>query len=192
LNSDVKRLVKAILIGSTIPLLVYILWELVILGIVPLGGEHGLQSILHSSSPEIGCINALEAILKNHFIASLASALVFFVISTSFVGVSLSLFDFIADGLHLSRSHFDRLLIAIVAFTPPYIFTLTSSHAFIAALGYGGIFVAILLILLPVMMVMRGRYAKSENSPLKIPGGLIAMLLAILFSLTVIFAQLLQ
>ncbi|MBX9586073.1 MAG: tyrosine transporter [Gammaproteobacteria bacterium] len=189
LNSDVKMLVKAILIGSFIPLIVYILWELVILGIIPLNGELSLTSILHTSSPEIGCTKALEKILNNHLIGSLSSALVFFVISTSFIGVSLSLFDFIADGLHLTRSTFHRLLIAIVAFTPPYIFTLTSSHAFISALGYGGIFVAILLILLPVTMVMRGRYVKTKKSALTTPGGKIGLLMAILFSLCVIVAQ---
>ncbi len=189
LHSDVKTLVKAVLIGSLIPLIVYILWEIVILGIIPLNGELSLNSILHTNNPEIGCTNALQKILNNHLIGTLASGLIFFVISTSFVGVTLSLFDFIADGLRLSRSAFDRLLIAIVAFTPPYIFTLTSSHAFISALGYGGIFVAILLILLPVTMVARGRYIKSEKGPLTTPGGKTGLVIATLFSLLVIIAQ---
>lgn len=191
LNSDVKSLVKAILIGSAIPLIVYILWELVILGIIPLNGEHGLHAILQSGNPETGSTNSLEYLLKNHFIASLSTALAFFVISTSFIGVSLSLFDFVADGLHLTRSHFHRLLTAIIAFLPPYIFTLTSSQAFIAALGYGGVFVAILLILLPVAMVMRGRYVKSELSRLTIPGGITALLLCAGFALCVIATELL-
>ncbi len=189
LRSDVKLLVKAVLIGSFIPLLVYILWEIVILGIIPLQGDLSLTSILHTNNPEIGCTQALEKILNNHLIGTLSSGLVFFVISTSFVGVSLSLFDFIADGLRLSRGAFDRVIIAIIAFTPPYIFTLTSSHAFISALGYGGIFVAILLILLPVSMVARGRYVKKEKGPLTTPGGKIGLVIAILFSLLVIISQ---
>jgi len=43
LHGDVRKLRWAILLGSFIPLLVYIIWELIILGVVPIEGSGGLE-----------------------------------------------------------------------------------------------------------------------------------------------------
>ncbi len=190
LEGDIPLLVKAILIGSLIPLFTYLIWQFTILGTIPLTGEHGLEAILQSRQPETGLTLALTHLLNNNFIVTLSTALAFFVISTSFIGVSLSLFDFVADGLKIERTHAGRLLIALVSFTPPFIITLTYPHAFIAALGYGGIFVAILLILLPIAMTIRGRYFKHEPNQLRIPGGKPALAIASAFAIATIVIQL--
>ena len=42
MERDVAKLVKVILIGSVIPLIVYCIWEIMALGIIPLTGEHGI------------------------------------------------------------------------------------------------------------------------------------------------------
>lgn len=43
LHRDVKQLRKVLIIGSLIPLIVYVTWELLTLGIIPLQGAHGLS-----------------------------------------------------------------------------------------------------------------------------------------------------
>lgn len=191
LHSDVKHLVKVIVIGSTIPLAVYLIWELIILGVVPAHGSHSLDKILTTGQPAIGLTTSLENLLHAPWIGTIAKFLSFFVIATSFIGVSLSLFDFLCDGFHIhKRSQLSKLPIAIGTFIPPLIFTLYYPGAFMAALGYAGILVAVLLIIIPVSMVISGRYVRNEPKVFTTPGGLISIALLLLFALTVIIVQL--
>ncbi len=58
------------------------------------------------------------------------------------------------------------------------------------ALGYAGILVAVLLIIMPVAMVISGRYFRNEPKDFTTPGGLISISLLLLFALTVIVVEL--
>jgi len=149
LGHDVRKLRLTLLIGSLIPLFVYALWEFLILGIVPLYGDHGLiQTYLqgHSSAAP------LSLIVQNKWISTAANAFSFFAIITSFLGVSLSLSDFLTDGLRMKRFSFGRELACLLTFIPPLIFVLIYQRGFIIALQFAGIFVAILLCIMPALM----------------------------------------
>ena len=56
------------------------------------------------------------------------------------------------------------------------------------ALGYGGVFVAILHGILPALMAWRGRPHHS-TSLYQVVGGRLALVLVILFSVAVVYAQ---
>jgi tyrosine-specific transport protein len=152
LNHDVKKLRLALFIGSFIPFIVYTVWEFLILGTVPLEGEHGL--IAAYLNGQTGAAS-LSHVLNNSWIPTIASAFSFFAIITSFLGVSLSLADFLTDGLHLKRFSLSRELTCLLTFIPPVIFVLTYQRGFIMALEFAGIFVVILLCILPAMMAWR-------------------------------------
>jgi tyrosine-specific transport protein len=79
----------------------------------------------------------------------------FFAIITSFLGVSLSLVDFIGDGLRLKKGHKGRLLSCAITFIPPIFFVLSYQRGFIIALEYAGIFVILLLAILPACMALK-------------------------------------
>ncbi len=149
LNHDVKKLRLTLLIGSLIPFLVYTLWELLILGTVPLEGESGLSLAWLNGQT---AISSLSHILQNNWITTAASAFSFFAIMTSFLGVSLSLTDFLTDGLHMKRFSLGREFTSLLTFIPPLIFVLAYKRGFIVALQFAGIFVAILLCILPAAM----------------------------------------
>jgi tyrosine-specific transport protein len=88
LKRDAKRVRIAIIGGTTLSFVIYLLWEFLILGIIPL---EGLQQ-----ANELG--QTAVAPLKDH-VASLSitwigQAFAFFAIATSFLGVTLGLFDF--------------------------------------------------------------------------------------------------
>jgi tyrosine-specific transport protein len=139
----------ALFLGSLIPFAVYVLWEFLILGIVPLSGEHGLTSAFLNG--QTGAFS-LSHVLHNSWITNIASVFSFFAIITSFLGVSLSLSDFLTDGLHMRRFSFGRELASLLTFIPPLIFVLAYQRGFIMALQFAGIFVAILLCILPAVM----------------------------------------
>ena len=149
LHHDVKKLRLTLFIGSLIPFLVYVVWEFLILGVVPLpdlaaawaAGESGVAPLSH--------------LLQNPWIGGVASLFSFFAIITSFLGVSLSLSDFLTDGLKMKRFSFGREFSSLLTFVPPLFFVYTYPRGFILALQYAGIFVVILLCLLPALMAWK-------------------------------------
>jgi len=197
LKNDVKKLRLAILIGSTIPLIVYVVWEFLIFSVLPAKGPHGLSSILQSGQPTIDLTHLLHLKLHNPWLDEIFQLFAFFMISTSFIGVSFSLFDFLADGFHVKKTKLSRLSTAAITFIPPLLFALLYPKGFIVALGYAGIFVAVLLCILPALMVWSGRYWKKLAAPAgeagpgyRVFGGPIPLLLLIIFSIGVIVAEL--
>lgn len=184
LDGNIPLLKKAILIGSAIPLVVYVIWEFLTLGIIPLQGEYG---IINGYDQGANGVHLLTGILGNSTIAMIARFFSFFAIVTSFLGVSLSLTDFLADGFKIKKNRWGRFWLFVLTFGPPLVITLIDPRAFLSALEYAGAFgVVILLGLLPALMVWWGRYHKHYDSAFRTPGGKPALALAMFLSLLVI------
>lgn len=152
LDHNVKQLRLTLLIGSLVPFLVYALWEFLILGVVPLYGESGLIAAWMQGDTGTA---SLSHLLNSRWIVSIASAFSLFAILTSFLGVSLSLSDFLADGLKMRQHTLGREFSCLLTFFPPLIFVYTYQRGFILALQYAGIFVVILLCVLPALMAWK-------------------------------------
>jgi tyrosine-specific transport protein len=185
LEHDVKRLKWAIFIGSLIPFIIYVIWQFLVMGVVPVYGDNGL---LEAGKQGLQITFFLTALLKSPLLNVSIRAFAFFAIVTSLLGVSLSLSDFLADGLKIKKTHLGKLLIVGLTFLPPLLFALFYPHGFIIALEYAGLFVLILLCLLPSLMVWRERYSvrtekKFEKKIFQVPGGKVALSGVILLSL---------
>lgn len=184
LDRNIPLLRKTILIGSAIPLVVYIIWEFLALGIIPLQGEYG---VINGYGQGANGVHLLTGILGHSTIAMIARFFSFFAIVTSFLGVSLSLTDFLADGFKIKKSRWGRSWLYVLTFAPPLVITLIDPRAFLSALEYAGAFgVVILLGLLPALMVWWGRYYKHYDSAFRAPGGKVALALTMFLSLLVI------
>lgn len=188
LHGHVAFLKKVIFFGSLVTLLVYIIWECMVFGIVPLHGENGLISILRSGEAVTGLTRALISSLTNSWVGTATQFFAFFALASSFLGVAFGLFDLIADGLQINKNHRGRFLAALLTFIPPFIFALAYPQGFILALGFGGVFVAILHGIIPILMVVKGRIHRPE-AVFRTKGGFIFLSLATFFFLTVIYAD---
>lgn len=185
LEHDVKRLKLAIIIGSLIPFVIYVLWQFLVMSVVPLEGEYSLRE---AAEKGLQITFFLKIILSNPWIGVAVRAFAFFAIVTSLLGVSLSLSDFIADGLKIKKTHVGKFFLVLLTFLPPLAFALFYPEGFILALKYAGIFVVVLLALLPSLMVWFERYGpETERSLLpstfKVAGGKIGVVATIVISL---------
>lgn len=197
LNDDVKKIRFSIIVGSTIPLLVYILWQIAIVGVVPIEGKAGLLSILSTGQPATGLANSLTHLMENSRIANLFKLFTILAITTSFLCVAFSMFDFLSDSFSIKRSVGGRILTLFLTFIPPLIFVFFYPGGFILALSYAGVFVAVLLGIFPALMSWSKRYCKKSLPGL--PGGSafyqpklgkIWLILIIIFSLIIIISEL--
>ena len=151
MNHDRKRLKKVLIIGSCLPLIVYVFWQFLVLGVVPVDGRYGLLAALNAGQPST---TPLSHYIPSVWLSRSAQYFSFFAIITSFLGVSISMGDFLRDGFKLKDSWKGRLLALILTFTPPVFFAVTYKRGFIVALEYAGICVAVLLWLLPALMAL--------------------------------------
>lgn len=191
LNQNIQVLKKVIFIGSILPLIVYLLWEFVILGIIPLEGNGGLIALNAQHDNGTGIIRALSHITENNWITHSAHTFAICAIVTSFLGIGLSLFHFLADGLKLNPKKGGRSLLLALTFLPPIALVLFYPKGFGRILSFAGIFVAVLFGIIPPLMAWRGRYHSVQ--PLSTPkhfrvfGGKPLLILIILFFCAIIY-----
>ncbi|MFN0065393.1 MAG: amino acid permease [Chlamydiales bacterium] len=184
LGRDPYRVKKAIFWGSTIPFVVYIIWEVLILGVVPLSGLKVALELGQSA------VFPLKNILNLSWLYTAGQFFAFFAIVTSFLGVTLGLTDFLFDGFRLQRTIFTRLFIAFCIFLPTVIIAMTNPYLFLNALQYGGGFgCAVLLGLLPIIMAFSGRYILKFEGVRVLKGGLTLLSIMTIFILLVIGAM---
>ena len=176
LDRNPDKVKKAIVGGSIIPLITYILWEGLILGVVPPGQLEQAKNLGQSA------VAPLKNILYIPWLFTIGEFFAFFAIVTSFLGVTLGLLDFMSDGLKVEKNFRGRLLLALLIFIPPLIFSMVNPRLFLDALHYaGGLGCALLLGLLPILMVWRGRYTLKLKSVYSLFGGRITLSLLIFF-----------
>lgn len=191
LDHDVKKLSRALILGGLIPLVFYILWQFIIVGVLPMYGAHGLIAIEHSVYP----VNALTYTLESYLGLAQASVAVsifsFCALTTSLLAVLISLVDFLADGIQIKRiSKRGKNIYLLLAVIPPLLFALFFPKGFLVALGYGGAFVAILYGILPALMVWKARYHENLMGEMRVFGGKPLLCLILLASCGVIIFQL--
>lgn len=169
LQWDIKRLRLAIISGSALALGIYILWEWLILGLVPVNRNGNIQQVL--SEGEMAT-QFLKDAAGSSWVLNVTQYFAFFAIVTSFLGNSLSFVDFLADGLNIRKTQLGKLFLCFLVIIPPFIFSLIYPHIFLSALNYAGAFGAVILFgILPALMVWSGRYYKNLGQMHLVPGG---------------------
>lgn len=183
IGKDIKSLRLIMIVGSTLPLIVYLLWQVASLGTVS-------QSILMQSSGLGSFIGKLSSIVHNSDISNIISIFADLALATSFLGVSLGLFDFISDLISKKEKESSRIIAALVTFLPPLCFALFYPQGFIKALGFAAFALVILALFLPAIMVYKQR--KMLNEGYRVVGGNIGLFLVFVFGSLIIAVQLLQ
>ena len=188
---NIQSLRKVMIIGASMPLVIYLFWQIVSQGVIS-------QQSLYDSQGLDGFIASLSSLLQSSAIANTLTIFANLALATSFLGVRLGLFDFFSDVLNKGDSNKDRLITALVTFTPPLGFALFYPQGFIMALGYAAIALVVLAIFLPVLMVWKQRreilntVVQSDVNMYQVRGGKVALTTAALLGVFIISAQFMQ
>lgn len=158
LDRDAHAVERCLWWGSLLPLVFYVLWELVSLGTIPISGPMGLASgLVHDYS--------ISRLLANRFdsdvLKTLAHSFALLAIITSFIGVAQGLFDFIKDGIK-AKGRKMGIVALLLTFAPPMVMVLFFERGFIALLEYAGALVSISLGIMPILVVMKLRKQRHE------------------------------
>lgn len=172
-EDDIRTLRRVILFGSLIPLFCYIVWDAVIMGVVSRDGTNGLMALMSSEHATSGLTEALNQSVQNQWISGFFGFFTSICMITAFLGVSLGLFDFLADGLKLKKSGNQGKYTLALTFLPPLAVVLINPGIYLHALSYAGICCVILLLLLPAIMAWKGRKTcvLEHSESHMVPGG---------------------
>lgn len=188
MKRDVAKIRLAIFIGASIPLVIYLVWEFIILGIVPPDG------LTEAARLGQNAVAPLRYYIENGSIFTIGKAFAFFALTTSFIPLALSFFDFMADGLKIEKVGLKKVGLVLAIFGIPTTFALIYPNIFLVALGYaGGISCALLFGLMPPIMAWVGRYIKHYDADSRqLPGGkpLLAILMA--FAILILMGEVVQ
>ncbi len=188
MGGNLKKVRHSIILGGLFALVIYLVWQIIVLGIVPLEGENGiLNSLKHGEEAS----QALSGILGSSWASYFTTLLAFFAILTSFLAQSLSLTHFLADGLKVSYKRHEEGALVMLSLIPPLLLAIYFPNIFFKALNFaGGICAVILFGILPVLMVWKGRYHQKLKAPWQVKGGRGLLVAIFLFSLFIAFFQL--
>lgn len=172
-----------ILCGSGLIFLTYVLWEILLMGIVPFSGEGGILSIYEEQKEA-------SAALSMQSIGPFARAFAFFAIVTSFLAQTLTLMHFLADALQSSFKRKNRFFLVLLTLFPPLVFSIIYPKIFYQAIDFaGGICAMVLFGFLPILAVWRGRYVEKISSSYQVFGGKTALILASFFALMIFLRE---
>ncbi|GIU51377.1 amino acid permease [Shewanella sp. KT0246] len=182
LDGDAMSLRKILLIGSTIPLFCYILWILVTLG--TLGGEtvHGFAGSL----PEL--VIALQGVAQSAIVSQFIDLFANLALVTSFLGVTMSLFDYVAELTRAKDDTAGRAKTWLITFVPPLLCALYYPDGFFQVLGFAAIPLVVMIIFLPIAMALKQR--KAQMGGYQVSGGNLALGITGLLGVLIVLAQL--
>ncbi|WP_182018339.1 amino acid permease [Vibrio diabolicus] len=170
------QLRNMIIVGSTIPLVCYLLWLLAVVGNLP---PHEL--VQYSNVTEL--ISVLGQQYEGlEFVLSMFTGLA---LLTSFLGVAMALYDQNADLLKASKP-----VIFVTTFVLPLLGAVYAPEHFLAILGYAGIILVFLAVFVPLSMTMKVRRVPVEDDSIyEAGGGVMGMSMIFLFGCFLLFAQ---
>jgi tyrosine-specific transport protein len=160
LHRNVARVRLSIILGSSLTFLIYVIWEAVILGILPNTAD-SVETVLEKGEM---VTQLLQRTTGHPYIVLFAELFAFFAIATSLLANSLTCLHFLQDGTRRLFRKPSRLVLTLLVLVPPYFIALFDPTLFLKALSIaGGTATVILFGILPAIIVWYGRYRDNKH-----------------------------
>ncbi|MEN9585587.1 MAG: hypothetical protein RLZZ616_2593 [Pseudomonadota bacterium] len=184
-----RRARYAILGGTAIALLFYLIWLVSVFGNLP-RSEFG-PVVAQGGNVDV-LLKALASVIESEAVANALNLFSMAAILSSFIGVGLGVFDYLADLFKFDNSHQGRAKSWAVTFLPPLLLSLLFPFGFLMAIGYAGAVATLWTCIIPALLAWKVRAGKRAQSGkgdgFRTPGGLPMIVGVLLFGvLTALF-----
>ncbi|SMB82755.1 tryptophan-specific transport protein [Pasteurella testudinis DSM 23072] len=177
-----KKAQQAILGGTAIALFFYAVWLISIFGNLP--REQFLPVIAQGGNIDV-LLAALGSVIDSKQVSHAVNAFSMAAILSSFIGVGLGLFDFLADFFKFDDSKKGRSKTWSVTFLPPLVMSILFPFGFVAVIGYAGAVATIWACIIPALLARAARKRYPDQSIFNVIGGNITVYLVIVFGVLV-------
>ncbi|WP_231866999.1 MULTISPECIES: amino acid permease [unclassified Anabaena] len=186
LEGDIRKVRQSIIIGSAIPLIMFLAWNAVIIGSVT-------PDIIKDTTG-FDPLQILRAGGAGEWLGVLISIFSEFAIVTSFIGFVYGLVDFFRDvTLCRQRGLDDGLPLYSLILLPPMSLGAMNPHIFLTALDFAGTFsISLLGGIIPALMTWKQRQNSNHIHQLLVPGGRVTLIVMIAVASVVITTEILS
>ncbi len=175
----------ALVLGSALPLIVYGLWQVATNGTL----SSILIKDLQTSPDAVGqLIDRIGEVSQYSGFSHLISVFTACALGTSFLGVAIGLFDYLAEVSQRPNTVVGRIQTILLTLGLPLAVAVLFPGSFVTTLGYAAVALVVLAVFIPVMLVWEVRKEHLEE-PYKVAGGNLLLIIMCLIGLAVILAQ---
>ncbi|ELY4776585.1 tryptophan permease [Cronobacter turicensis] len=172
-------IIRCLVWGTLLALALYTIWLLATMGNIPRPEFIGIAKAGGNIDVLVG---ALSDVLNSRTLDVLLIVFSNFAVASSFLGVTLGLFDYLADLFGFDDSPRGRLKTALLTFLPPIAGGLLWPNGFLYAIGYAGLAATIWAAIVPALLARASR--QRFGSPrFRVWGGKGMIALILLFGL---------
>jgi tryptophan-specific transport protein len=168
----------AILLGTGIALSLYFLWLFSIYGNLP---RSQFGPVIEQGGNVDALLSALGTVIESEKVANAINSFSMAAILSSFIGVGLGVFDYLADLFKFEDTRQGRAKTWLVTFLPPLVLSLLFPFGFVIAIGYAGAAATVWTCIIPALLVRKARMSENGKEGFKAPGGQVMVFLVIGF-----------
>lgn len=165
---------KALMYGTLIALTLYALWIVSVYGNLP---RDQFGPVIEKGGDVDALLAALSNVIDSDKVSNAISMFSMAAILSSFIGVGLGVFDFLADFFKFENNRQGRTKAWAVTFIPPLVLSLLFPFGFVIAIGYAGAVATVWTCIIPALLVRKSRAQSKANGEtetaddFKTPGG---------------------
>ncbi|EPZ99887.1 aromatic amino acid transport family protein [Glaesserella parasuis] len=149
-----KRASKAIIYGTMIALVFYLIWIGCVFGNLP---REKFTPVIQNEGNIDVLLNTLGNVINTPSIKQALNVFSIAAILSSFIGVGLGVFDFLADLFQFKNDKLGRTKSWFATFIPPLLLSLLFPFGFITAIGYAGAVATIWTCIIPALLIYKQR-----------------------------------
>ncbi|MCL2917217.1 tryptophan permease [Shewanella litorisediminis] len=161
-------IIKAICIGTFIALVIYVCWLLAAMGNLP---RSQFSNIIAQGGNMGVLVSALSEVMASDWLGKMLTLFANLAVASSFLGVTLGLFDYLADLFGFADDAKGRLKTAAVTFLPPTLLGLLFPDGFLVAIGFAALAATVWTLLVPGVMALKLRKDQPQYTGFRVPGG---------------------
>lgn len=168
-----RDLRKVLVVSNLVALGIYAWWLAVAFGVVPLRGATGYIQLVREHGLSAGQMtqNIIHAVNCSWFAAAM-NAFTNITLTTAFLGATLSMFHFLADGLKLPNTMLGRFKTIVIALGAPLLVAFYFPEGFVLMMNWSAVFTVLLCITFPALMVYRHRKLEApQYGAYRVAGG---------------------
>ncbi|MFS6815136.1 low affinity tryptophan permease TnaB [Citrobacter meridianamericanus] len=177
------KLIKSVVLGSFLALVVYLFWLYCTMGNIP---RESFKGIIASGGNVDALVGSFLGTNQSGVIEFCLLVFSNLAVASSFFGVTLGLFDFLADLFKFDNSLSGRFKTVMLTFLPPTVLYLLFPNGFIYGIGGAGLCATIWAVIIPAVLALKSRQ-KFPNQMFTVWGGRIIPAVVIIFGIVVIF-----
>lgn len=174
-----RKASRAILGGMLIALAIYLLWLWSIFGNLP---RDQFAPVVAADGDVGVLLQTLGSAIESGWVKRTIDAFATAAVISSFIGVGLGLFDYLADLFKIGNTPQERLKTWGLTFLPPLILSLLFPLGFLIAIGYAGAVATVWACIIPALLAWKIRKTHA-NTGFKAPGGNAMVFLVIAFGI---------